>query len=182
MAPRTRGALKMVAAHLVAGWRLRFKAPSVAALQESDAVFSLSGRLEHVRQSAVTETEPGSLPLAVKRLVAGRQLRREAPERALELWTALVSGEWSLVERVDTDGKRFLVARKNPIGVPAPGALTPRERVVAYYVARGHSLKLVGYEVGLAPATVTELLQSALRKLGLASKGELVALFASRDD
>jgi DNA-binding CsgD family transcriptional regulator len=75
----------------------------------------------------------------------------------------------------DTDGKRFVLARRNRPGVRDLGALTVRERQVATYAACGFSLKHVGYALGLSVPTVSQHLKAALRKLRLASRAELVA-------
>jgi DNA-binding CsgD family transcriptional regulator len=93
---------------------------------------------------------------------------------------ALVAGRWSLVERCDRDGKRFLLARKNVPEVHEPGALAPAERRVAALLAMGHSQKLVSYELGLGAAAVSQLARAALRKLGVRSRSELVVLFGSQ--
>jgi DNA-binding NarL/FixJ family response regulator len=58
--------------------------------------------------------------------------------------------------------------------VPAP---TGRKPWVATVVALGHSRKLVAYERGLVPATVSELARAALCKLGVRSRGAMVQLF-----
>ena len=44
---------------------------------------------------------------------------------------ALLEGRWSLVDRFDSDGRRFIVAYRNPPGVLNPRRLTAREREVA---------------------------------------------------
>jgi hypothetical protein len=42
-------------------------------------------------------------------LARGRMSKRN-PERALQLWRALVDGRWSLVDSFETDGRRYVVA------------------------------------------------------------------------
>lgn len=44
----------------------------------------------------------------------------------------------------------------------------------------GHTHKFIAYELGIAVSTVGAHLQSALRKLGLRSRADLVKLFAAR--
>jgi DNA-binding NarL/FixJ family response regulator len=87
----------------------------------------------------------------------------------------MVHGEWTLVDHADTDGKRFLLAKRNLPGVRDLAALTKRERQVASYAACGLSLKQIGYELGLSVSTVSAQLKSGLRKLRLTSRTDLVA-------
>jgi DNA-binding CsgD family transcriptional regulator len=56
-------------------------------------------------------------------------------------------------------------------------ALTSREREVAARVASGCSNKVVAFELGVSTGTVAVLLRRALRKLGLASRLDLIAAF-----
>lgn len=52
--------------------------------------------------------------------------------------------------------------------------LSPREREVVHFAARGHSNKLIGYELGLATSTVGVLLWRAAAKLGVSSREEFL--------
>ncbi|MGH7440742.1 MAG: LuxR C-terminal-related transcriptional regulator [Polyangiaceae bacterium] len=81
---------------------------------------------------------------------------------------------------MDTDGKRFLVARKNDPEAPEVSGLTLRERQVVAARARGLSLKLIAYELGLSIAAVGKSLQAGMTKLGVPSDAELPALFSPR--
>jgi DNA-binding CsgD family transcriptional regulator len=89
----------------------------------------------------------------------------------------LVEGRWSLVEYFDTDGQRFLVARKNDPEATGPSRLALRERQVLACRARGLSLKLIAYDLGLSIPTISRALQSGMAKLGLSSDEELAPLF-----
>jgi DNA-binding NarL/FixJ family response regulator len=55
-------------------------------------------------------------------------------------------------------------------------ALTPRERAVARLVATGQSGKVIAYELGVAESTVSSILGSMRRKLGVRSRVELFSL------
>lgn len=174
VSPRTRGALERVAAHLGAGLRLRRRAPE--SIDDADAVFNAHGEVEHVRAEAGSRA---LLEREIERRKQGQALRQVEPEQALDLWRALISGRWSLVDHIDRDGKRFVLARRNPPNVHEPTALSPNERAVAVFAAWGMTNKLIAYELGLAPSTVSGLLLSALRKLRLSSRAELCAMFAA---
>ena len=174
-----------VAAHLSAGYRLRaaLRDPSKpGASLEVDAVLDESGRLAHAERDAKEQAMGLILREAVRDLFKARNAReRENAEQALSLWRSMVAGRWSLVYHVDTDGKRFLLARKNLPGVRDPCSLSEIERVALSLAARSHSNKLIGYELGLAPSSVHGHLTSGMRKLGIVGRHELASLFFGID-
>jgi DNA-binding CsgD family transcriptional regulator len=139
-----------------------------------DAVLSASGRLLHAEGEAKSSASREALreaAVAIDRARGG--LRRTDPDAALEAWRAMVKGRWTLVDRFESDGRRFLVARPNTPGATPRGGLTRMETTCALYAAMGHSGKLIAYELGIAESTVSTHLQSALRKLGLRSRTAL---------
>ena len=95
----------------------------------------------------------------------GKQ-RKTDPEGATDAWNGLVTGRWSLVDRFERDGRRYIVARRNEHHLPDPRALTPRERAVAHLAALGKSNKLIGYELGISASTIAGHLSAAMKKLG----------------
>jgi DNA-binding CsgD family transcriptional regulator len=170
--PRTLHRLIRVAAHFSTAARLRaLVAPSV------DAVLDPAGKVQHAEGPAKERLARASLTEAVKRTERARGgLRRSDPDEALELWRGLVDGRWSLVEHVETDGRRLLLARRNPPGAPDPKALTQRERDVLAYVVQGHTNKYVAYTLGLSGATIAAHLKRALSKLGVRTRGQAIEL------
>ena len=60
------------------------------------------------------------------------------------------------------------------VGEPA---FTPRVRQAISLRARGHSVKFISYELGVAPSTVSAELKAAMRRLEIRSSLELCALF-----
>jgi DNA-binding NarL/FixJ family response regulator len=147
----------------------------------TEAIFDSQGRLAHAIQPATTTASKlASAILAVQR--ARGTLRRDSPDEALEVWRALVDGRWSLVDQVDTDGKRFLLARKNDVTADAPAGVTSAERTVLLARARGLSIKLIAYETGFSISRVSAALRSGMGKLGLQSDADLVSLLVSSDD
>ncbi len=164
----------LCAAHVGAALRLR-RALTQGALPAPEAVLETNGATAHAEPPAHSADARSALRAAVlARERALGPLRRKGPHQALELWQALVAGRWSLVEHFDTDGHRYLIARKNDPAVRDPRGLSLRERQVVAYLALGHSRKLTGYELGLAPSTVTKHLSSAMRKLGARTFAELL--------
>lgn len=109
--------------------------------------------------------------------VVGPRKRETSDEEASELWRALVRAEWSVVDHTDADGKRVLLAVRNRPNSVTGRALLPRESHVAAFAARGRSNKHIAFELDLAPTTVASHLHSALAKLRLRSRRELIQLF-----
>lgn len=103
-------------------------------------------------------------------------LRREDPDKALAVWEGLVTGRWSLIDRFDGDGRRYLVARRNDPEVQVSTALTRREQQLVSYAALGHANKFMAYELGISESNVSESIKQACTKLGVRSRTELIQL------
>jgi DNA-binding NarL/FixJ family response regulator len=102
------------------------------------------------------------------------RLRRVDDVEATRLWEALVQGRFSIVEATERDGRRFLLARRNTLGSPDVVALEREESDVVWLAARGHSHKYIAYELGVSVATVARRLKSALGKLRIRSRRDLL--------
>ena len=181
IAPRHRATWSMVNAHLEAGYRLRRAATEGAAdldrPQHAEAVFDPNGfKLSHATGSAKTDDTGRALRQAAIRIDRSRgTLRRKDPAAALEAWTCLADGRWSMVDWFDTDGRRFVLALPNAPEVSDPRQLNPRERVVAAYVAQGDSVKMVGYRLGLSKSAASRAVRGLIKKLGVKTQAQLVA-------
>lgn len=160
--------LAQVVAHAAAGQRLRRRLRRRA--EEPRAVVTPDGRVVHV----TPEVEPH---LEVLRRTAERLRMRDRRSSTnaerLDAWQALTSGRWSMIDRWEENGRRYLVAYENPPSVMDPRRLTPNERAVTQLASAGHSSKLVGYELGLSVGTVTSTLARVMRKLGVRNRAEL---------
>jgi DNA-binding CsgD family transcriptional regulator len=177
---RTIHVLGMVAAHIASAHRMRIRHATSESRQAVEAVLEPSGRVTHAEGDARPKAAQERLVAAVRDAERARgQMRRMAPLEAAELWKGLVDGRWSLVDQVEKDGKRFIVARRNEPGLENPLALTQRERDVLGWIALGHSNKFVGYQLGLGTSTVAGHLHRALAKLGLHSRREVISLLGS---
>jgi DNA-binding NarL/FixJ family response regulator len=174
-----------VAAHMGAGLRLRHALARLGAahgtVDGADAILEPGGKLAHAAvPEASSRRGRESLRTAVRVVDRARgALRGRDPDEALEIWQGLVAGRWSLVDHFDSDGRRFVLARRNDPDVADPRALTPRERQVLRFAALGHAHKLIAYELGLSISTVATHLARAQRKLGVRNRAALVALFAT---
>lgn len=169
-----------VAAHLAAGLRLRqqlggldIDAPQV------EAILTPDGRIEHVSDAAKSPSARERLRAAVRRVDRARTgTYRQDSDAALDLWEGLVAGRWSLVDRFDSDGRRYLIAVKNDPQMPDPRGLSLRERQVVEFFGMGRPTKEIAYILGLSTSTVANTLAHAQAKLSMATKTELAAFFS----
>jgi DNA-binding CsgD family transcriptional regulator len=170
--------LEQLAAHVGAGARLLRARIRGETLDEPEAVIDPAGRLCSACGPAASAPARAALRRAALACDRARgRLRRSAPADAVALWSALVSGRWSLVDHFDSDGRRFLLARRNePMVAPLP-PLTVREAQVVGLAAEGRANKLIAYELGLSVGTVSTHLARARAKLGGLGRIELVDLF-----
>lgn len=160
------------------GAALRLRARLAQAPSEPVGVLSAHGHAEHLAPSLQAPGPRARLDDAVQRMLIARgRLRHEAPEQALGLFRALVAGEWSVVDWVDTDGKRMLVVHENPLPLRSPRALTSREAQVAELMVEGRSNSEIGYLLGIGTGTVSRLARDVIAKLGRPRRQDLPRLF-----
>jgi len=175
---RTRRVWNRVNTHIAAGRRLRYAMKQGTAPEE--AILKPNGTVEHAEGETTERTARTALSEAVLRVEKARGKQRKVdPEAATEAWTAMVSGRWSLVDRFEANGRRYIVARRNEHSLPDPRALTKRERAIVHLATLGKSNKLIGYELGLSESTIGSHLSQAMRKLGTKSRVELIQLIAA---
>ncbi|HEY3798798.1 MAG TPA: helix-turn-helix transcriptional regulator [Caulobacteraceae bacterium] len=169
------------AAHIGAGLRLRALGPELASLDAEpiEAVFDGGGKLHDARDGATSKTARDRLRDAVLLIDKARSAAgRQDSDAALAAWEGLVSGRWSLVDRFDSDQRRFVVAVRNDPRFPDPRGLSLRERQVAEFAGLGRSAKEIAYLLGVAAPSVENSLRRAQAKLGLASRLELTEFFS----
>ncbi len=173
--PSFRERWSRIMAHVGAGLRLR------GGFADEEAVLDGSGKLLDATSFAKEPEARAALRFAARAIDRARARRRSDPDDALAQWRALTSGRWSLVDRFESDGRHFLVARANP---PLPREtvpkLTPREACAVALAARGRSNKMIAYELGLSIGTIGTLLSRAAKKLNVRSRAMLVIEWNSR--
>jgi DNA-binding NarL/FixJ family response regulator len=152
------------------------------ASEDGEAVLLPSGKIEHATGEAKQATAAQALRDAAIAIDRARNLRQKDPVTATELWKGLADGTWSLVDRFDTDGKRYLIAMRNEPAGARVAALSLREAQVVALVALGRSQKLIAYELGLSEATVSRDTASAMSKLGITSRAALAKRLAPTVD
>ncbi|CAE6507054.1 Regulatory protein, luxR family [Nitrosomonas nitrosa] len=169
------------AAHIGAAVRLRGKIAQLSSIDspEVEAILDSGGTLHHARSPAKDQDVRENLRAIVRRIERTRtHAGRADPDEALSNWEGLVNGRWSIVDRFDTDGRRFIVAIKNDPAHPDLRGLTPRERQVAEYVGLGCASKEIAYILGLSESSITNCTARVQSKLGIHSRAELVDFFA----
>ncbi|MBL9021330.1 MAG: hypothetical protein JNL21_03990 [Myxococcales bacterium] len=178
---RTKRRLSRLATHLAAGYRLvRRLAPNDP--DRADAVLTPSGKIVHAQGDAKEPGARGSLETATLAVEGARgSLRRRDPDAAVESWRGLVSARWSLVDRFERDGKRFVLAQENVAATDIRRELSGRERQAIAYARMGHTNKLIAYELGISASTVGVLLWRAAKKLGANSREELLRIADDED-
>ena len=165
--PRVRGVWQRVGLHVVAGLRLRRQLAASAA--QRDALLSPSGVIEDaVGVAKDDDSARRALADAVRAMEQARRANvRSTPERALELWRGLVAGQWSLVDHWEQDGRRYVAAYSNRVGLRDPRALTATEQSVLRYLAFGATNKEASYALGLPEKTVSK----SVSQIRIPSKG-----------
>ncbi len=171
--PRTTSLWHRLAAHVSAGNRLRVALEKLYPdnadpTKHAEAVLAPNGKIEHATGHAEPRVAREALREALARIDQARCERDDA-RRSVDFWRGLVAGRWSLVEHFERDGRRYYLAHKNDPELAPDRALTQRERQVLGYAELGNSNKLIAYALGLASSTVSTLLASARRKLGLST-------------
>jgi DNA-binding CsgD family transcriptional regulator len=167
-----RSRLERVASHLLAGLRLRHT------LTSDEAVLTPDGKTVHAEGPATELEAREALRAAVVAWDHAHSRKATKDEdAAVDAWTALVSGRWSVVERFEADGRRFLVARRNQPNALDTTALSGLESHALLLRAQGLPYKAVAYELGLSTPRVHRLVQAARSKLGVRDDVELVRLF-----
>ena len=160
-----------VTAHLTAALRLRGRHGAAPV-----AVLSPNGRIEHVDDPARLGPHREARRAAVVRIERARGASRRDGD---QLWRPLVKGRYTLVDRFEANGRRYVVAYDTR-PTAALDALTEREREIVAAIADGQSSKHVAFSLGVSDATVRVLLARAAKRLGLATRDELVAFYRAR--
>jgi DNA-binding CsgD family transcriptional regulator len=171
---------RMLRAHLLAGLRLQM---SLGLAADGDAVLTPRGRVLHAEGAARTSRAREALRQRAHQIDRARSAAgRRDPMGAIEAWRGLVDGTWSLIDRFDRDGRRYLVAHRNDPQVVAPRPLSPRERQILAYAALGYSNKHIAYVLDLAPSTISSHLRSAMRRMGVRDRASLALLWPGLDE
>lgn len=169
-------AYKRLASHISAASRLRDLFGAAPTTDQADAILSPDGaRVLHAANDA-READSRSLLHAFARRVdrARGSARRRDPMGALEAWTALLDGRWSMIDHFDSDGRRYCMFLRNDPRLERIQPLTSQQRQVMGLAALGVPNKLIAYEVGISEAGVSQALRAGMRRLGIRRRTDLV--------
>jgi DNA-binding CsgD family transcriptional regulator len=173
--PALREALRRLRIHIEASLRLRLFGSA-----DSVAVIRPDGKLEHVRAGALAEDLRAAIGAQAASIDQARTREGRADaDRALAVWHALVEGRFSLVERIEPDGRRYYHAFENAPHVRTQRAITETEALVLSLSLRGLSGKEVAYSTGLSQARISTALATAAERLGFSRREDLLRVGAS---
>lgn len=168
---RERAVWHPVSAHLGAALRLRQR--GIRGAEQADAVFDARGRLldrDAWSGDLVDRVDPSLQELVDRiRVQEARRSRRDA-----EWVRALYDGRWSVVRRQDLDGSVCFLAVRNPVDGAPMRRLDASELRVVTAMLGDVPVKALADELGISEATFSRHASSALRKLGVGSRGELI--------
>ena len=185
LSERSRDRFQMLAAHFGAGYRLRLALAEAESEPATDLPHGAEVLIDPngfriVEAAGQAKSRSARAALRDGAVVVDRargRMRESDPGRALELWKALVRGRWSTVDWFDSDGRRFVLGVPNPPNMSDPRGLTEREEQVVSYALSGQTNKLIAYQLGLSTGRVSTLMSSAMRKLGMQTRAQLIKKF-----
>jgi DNA-binding CsgD family transcriptional regulator len=173
--------LRRMAHHLSAAHRCRLRLRESQAGQRSldpivgaEAILDTKKRVLHATGPARERDAQAELATTA----AARDRARVAREGAVEelrAWRPLTSARWTLIDKFERNGARYIVARENQTVVRGLAALTDRERQVVGHLAMGQTTKEIAYALGISDVTVRVHLRLAATKLGVRSRAEVLA-------
>lgn len=172
----------MLTAHLSAGQRLQTKLHTAKTnadgsnglpLGADEVIDPTRFKVEELASGELGDEFEGTLRDAAVRVDQARGKRGRDESDSLELWEALISGRWSMLDWFDSDQRRYVLAVPNPPDVKDPRGLMKRESQVGAYAAIGEHHKLIAYRLGISRSRVTTHLRSAMRKLGVNTDAQL---------
>ncbi|MCH2109652.1 MAG: helix-turn-helix transcriptional regulator [Polyangiaceae bacterium] len=179
---------QMLSAHVQSAARLRNRLrlqqgqQAASALSTSNSEFppaegavidARSGRIVHADGAAQSSAMQEEIRYRVRQVDAARSQSSGRGVEAVKAWKGLLSGQWSVVDRHDSAGRRYIVLHKNREKVSDPRGLTEDEARVVAYAARGLANKMIAYQLGVSESAVTTQLRSAFVKLKVQKRSAL---------
>ena len=166
--------LEQLAAHLASSWRLRKRLSADDAFDDNaEAVVSPDGRL----LDAAGPARNADLRERLRSFVLRRE--RSMAARDGTMWPALLAGNYTILDRFEGSGSRFVVAYRNTPTAARLFRLTELERTIVEGAAAGVVLKVLALDLDLSEARVSTVLKGALRKLRISSAIELSLIASS---
>lgn len=169
----SRSAWRKLGLHLGIAWRLRRRLEFGG---EPEALIE-GNKLVDARGEAKTRTAREALVEATQRIERARtSARANGSAHVLELWQGLVSGRWSLVDKWERDGRRYVAAYENGATVgKVQGFAAWEVRILEMHLLRATTDE-IGFALGISRSTVERVLSNAARRIGLRNRTELARL------
>jgi DNA-binding CsgD family transcriptional regulator len=178
------GVYARVAQHLATAFRCRrllglMKTPNGDAPDPSravaEAILDADGRVVHAEGAATGKAARARLRSAAGAIAEIRKNGRKAGRDALDVWHPLVGARWTLVDKFEENGRRYVVARENQARAACLDALTDRERQVVLQATLGFTNKEIAYALGVSASTVRVLMARAAARVGVRTRAELLS-------
>jgi DNA-binding CsgD family transcriptional regulator len=93
-----------------------------------------------------------------------------------DYWSNVLAGKWALLDRFDSDGKRFVIAVPIHRAGDRLRGLSKRQREVVELLGDGLSNKAIAYELGISTTSVGSHLNNIYAKLGVQDRTSAVRL------
>lgn len=185
LAPEVTRGLRRLAAHRAATTTTAPNGPGLIVIRDDETVEPMTHAgaawlellSETAGNAAPTRTAMLSMAGVVRSAAAGGRLRADT-----RLRLRADNGEWVTMYAEPTltgDGVVIVVEPSRPADIAAvlslAHGLSEREQQVALAIARGRSTAEIAAELFLSPHTVRDHVKSALTKVGVNSRAELVA-------
>ncbi len=148
---------------------------------EPEAVLDAEGRVIHAEGEAAGKAARERIRTAAGAIGTLRSKDRGAGQAALDVWHPLVGARWTLVDRFEESGRRYVVARENQAEARPFEMLTDRERQVVLHAVLGFTNKEIAYALGISDSTVRVLMARAAAKMRVRSRAELLSHPALRE-
>ena len=140
--------------HLATAYRFRRRlrgevdAPSsIDVTDGAEAILDARSRVVHATGPAKSKAAQAEL-IASAKARDGVRVGRTAGDDGLRAWPPLTSARWTLVDRFERGGARYVVARENQVRVRGLGALARRETHHSLYCAVDGTDRLLYFQDG----------------------------------
>lgn len=153
--------------------------PSLEGLSPIEACHAIAGELPEATLVLWSEDpDPGVVLAAIEAGIAGVVGRDEGLVRLLDVLRRTAAGEVVVSPHLLGPIMKQLIARRRRSreALERYLALTPREREVLAFLAGGHDYDAIADELVVSGDTVRTHAQNMMRKLGVHSRNEAVAL------
>ena len=130
LSDRTHIELTCISRHLAAAHRLRRLLESdVTNPANAAAVLDTSGTIHHARGGARSSVARDPLTRATRDMMAARRAGARGNQgRSVDGWAPMVAQRWTLIDHVERDGRRYVLAVENVGAAPGFDLLSAREQ------------------------------------------------------